>query len=365
MEGKIINPMPTVSVSPRRVPGSGLRTPIARKKLPKQWRHLLVVTLALLVTVIGTSQPLGKPDKGQTIDHALASDVITSELPTLKSISLPPVPVKSPTSPRPNFAANAVVLIDDATKIVLYAKNSDIRRAVASTTKIVTAQVAIEQFTNLDQPTYISKNAINQIGSLVGYRIGETATVRQLIYGLLMASGNDAAVQLSELMPPRGGQAGVAAFVDEMNQLASRLGMENTHFVDPAGLDDLGYSTPADMTKALSGLLQYPELAKIVGMANYVYSSPQQYVHTLKNSNRLVTDEMHYMGIIGGKTGFTPETPDGGAGHCLVVAAMRDGHRLIAAIYGTYSGAPQASAEVARQVLDYGFNNFTWQPWPR
>lgn len=329
-----------------------------------------MVALAILVAAIGVDgQTLNKTiTDGQSnqleqltgTGTAKASETVTSLLPTVKSIQLPPLPVKKHGVKEPVALARGVILIDDATKLPLYEKGANTQRSVASTTKLLTAIVALEHYKDLDRPVSVTQSAINQIGSAVGFSVGETVTVRQLLHGLLIVSGNDAAKLLSELYLPEGGEASTEAFVAEMNKTALRLGMTNTNVYDPAGLRDEGYSTPSDMAKVLSHLLRKPILAQIVKSATYEYRSPQNYIHTLKNSNRLVTDEMYYEGILGGKTGFTPETTEGGAGHCLIVAAERNGHRLIVAVLGTYSNTAPASAEVAKTMLDYGFSSFTW-----
>jgi D-alanyl-D-alanine carboxypeptidase len=384
--------------SQRRVPGSGIasvlpprlnapksspssRTPRRprpaldiKPRLPKQWRHVAAFVLAILVAGVGidnqgvSSTKLNSTNQlaaSTRLGTARAADAITSLLPTVKSIELPPIPIKKAGVKEPAAMANGVILIDDATKLPLYVKAGDTRRSVASTTKIVTALVVSEHYKDLDRAIPVSASAVGQIGSVVGFRANETVTFRQLLHGLLMVSGNDAAKQLSELYLPVGGEESTASFVAEMNRTALSLGMTNSHFYDPAGLKDEGYSTPADMAKAFSALLKKPLLTEIVKSASYEYRSPEEYVHTFKNSNRLVTDEMYYPGIIGGKTGFTPETAEGGAGHCMIVAAERDGHRLIVAVLGTYSTAASASAEVAKAMLDYGFTNFTWTPLAR
>lgn len=341
-------------------------------KLPKQWRHLMIASLAMLVAMIGVGKQTindSRASASSLVNPNITTPPLTNHyanfLPAVKSIALPPVPVKKPNVRAPVIAASGAILFDDTSKLPLYEKASAERRAVASTTKIITAQVVINSFKDLDQRVVVGKDSLNQIGSGVGFHPGETVTIRQLLYGLLMVSGNDAATQLSELYLPEGGQASTQAFTAEMNNLALRLGMTSSRFYDPAGLNDQAYSTPNDMAKAMSELLKNPELVKIIGTANYAYNSPENFTHSFKNSNRLVTDEMLYAGIIGGKTGFTPETQDGGAGHCLIVAAERGGHRLIAAVYGTYNSAPQASAEVARTLLDYGFTSFSWVNIPR
>lgn len=335
-------------------------------EVPKQWRHFSIVALALLVATIGLdtatlpNNPITTPI-GQTAPRTEAVSLADVALPKVKAIDLPPVPVRNEGVTEPHIAADGVMLMDDESKVVLYEKKGDQKRAVASTTKIMTAVTAVDHYKDLDKRVTLSNRSINQIGSAVGFHPGETATIRQLLWGLMSVSGNDAAMALSEQMTPAGGEGSTQQFMAAVNKKAQQLGMKDSHFLDPAGLNDNGYSTPADMAKAMSELLKKPELVEMIGTLNYAYTSPEGVVHQLNNSNRLI-GEMAYRGIIGGKTGFTPRTPEGtGAGHCLVAAAERDGHTLIVTVFDTYETSWQASAKVARDALEYGFNNFTWQ----
>lgn len=347
----------------------------------KQWRHVLVIALAFIATVVGLGQNFsGNTSASDLIGGASSGNATTSttaqprvlgaaiskanvQLPEVKSIELPPVPTKNENAKAPLINAANAIILDDESKLPLYEKGADQRIPIASTTKVVTAIVALKHY-DPNEKVSISASAAGVIGSAVGFRVGETATVEQLLYGLMMVSGNDAAYMLAEHMAQPGDTDKMSRFVDEMNKTAKELSMTNSYFKNPAGLDDSAYSTPADMAKALSFALKSDEFKKIFKTPTYEYTSAEGYRHTFTSSNRLLTDEMHYNGIIGGKTGYTPEA-EGGAGHCLIAAAERNGHILIAAIYKTYSSAPQASAEVARAALDYGFNNFTWQPVSR
>lgn len=386
MEGNIANyssqsPKES-SLPPRRVPGSAvphqsvslprlsLQKPQFKlnftPEVPKQWRHFSIIALAALVAVIGvdsknvpTQISSGTAEAHVSRAQAVANDV---SLPNIKSIDLPPVPVKKDGVKEPYLQASHVMILDDASKLPLYEKAADEKIAIASTTKVMTALVALEHYKDLDQVVTLSAEARNQIGSAVGFRPGETATIRQLLNGLLIVSGNDAAWALSELYASEDGLTANQSFVAEMNRLAKRLGMKDSHFADPAGLNDIeGHSTARDMARAMSELIKKPELAKIIHTANYSYTTAQGYPHDLINSDRLVIEETRYPGIIGGKTGYTPKLAEGGAGHCLIAAAERDGHKIIVAVYDTYAQTPQASAEVAREALDYAFDNFDWQ----
>ncbi len=342
--------MPKLSISP---------------EVPQRWRHLSIIALASLVAVIGFDQQVTPPNvvasdisSSLVTEPSASSGVALVSLPAVKSIELPPVPVKKEGIKDPYLAAAHVILIDDETKMPLYAKSADEKVAVASTTKLVTAMTAVKYYKDLNKVVTISPEAANQIGSAVGFRVGETATIEQLLYGLLLVSGNDAAYALAQQMSDDGS---ISAFVAKMNETAKEIGMSNSHFADPAGLNDLeGRATAHDMALALGSDLKNKTLAKIFATHDMAYTTPQGIRHDLLTSNRLM-GEMLINGSEGGKTGYTPHTTEGGAGHCLIAAAKRNGHRLIVAVLDTDSQAPQASAEVARDALEYGFTSFDWQ----
>lgn len=235
---------------------------------------------------------------------------------------------------------------------------------IASTTKIMTSLLAARML-QPDTLVTISPNAAAQIGSAVGMYPGERITVQSLLYGLMLVSGNDAAYALAEtagsdLVRKEGGtpssEQAVQRFVREMNATASSLRLSATRYHDPAGLNDQGTSSAADLARLMPLLLDQPLLRHIISTPDItVYGSGSKYRHDLHNSNRLLAD-MPYAGIIGGKTGFTPT-----AGHCLVAAAERDGHTLVAVVLGTFADTKDASAREAAKLLDIGFTRTNWQ----
>lgn len=222
----------------------------------------------------------------------------------------------------PAVQSKAAVVMDAATGRVLFAQQAHERLPVASTTKIMTALLTLEQ-DGLDTYFTVDSAAIQVEGSSMGLRAGDSVSLRALAAGMLLASGNDganaAAVRIA------GSQR---AFAARMNQRAAELGMKDTHFVTPSGLHDpLHYSSAYDMALLAREALQNPAFAALCGQSKLVvqYGNPP-YDRWLSNHNRLLRE---YQGAIGVKTGFTKA-----AGRCLVSCAQREGVRLIIVTLG-------------------------------
>jgi D-alanyl-D-alanine carboxypeptidase len=267
-------------------------------------------------------------------------------------MSLPPpspFPVRRPATLDPDVAARHVLLVDADSLYPLFARDAYQPVPVASTTKIMTALVARKLYSPEEVVT-VSRRAAAEIGSRVGLLPGEKITVGSLILGLLIASGNDAAYALAE----HGGS--VDDFVARMNEEARRLGLRTTDFRDPAGLNDEGRSSAFDLAVLAARLLDDELLRSIVVRPDAEITSVDgRLVHHLRNSNRLVTAERYFPGILGIKTGYTP-----GAGHTLVAAARRDGRTLIAVILSTVADTKEASAIEAEKLLEWGFGHHDW-----
>lgn len=220
----------------------------------------------------------------------------------------------------PGYATKAkgAVLLDANTGRVLFAQNADAPLPMASTTKIMTALLTLEQ-PDLETPFIVDSKAIRVEGSSMGLREGDTATLHTLAYGMLLPSGNDAAGAAAARIA-----GGAAPFSRLMNERAREIGMENTQFVTPSGLhDDNHYSTALDMALLTREALQNLLFAEICAKssAKVSFGNPP-YDRWLQNHNRLLRS---YEGTVGVKTGFTDK-----AGRCLVSAVERDGVRLIA-----------------------------------
>ena len=205
-------------------------------------------------------------------------------------------------------AKSCVVMYEDGS--CLYEKNADDRMLIASTTKIMTAIVSIEN-ASPDDPVLIRESHCLVEGSSMDLKPGETYTVKQLLQGLLLSSGNDAALALADTA---GGSQ--RAFVELMNRRAAELGLKHTHFSNPHGLDAKDhYSTARDLARLMLYCMKNPVFREIAGTQ---YAEVNGRV--LPNHNRLLT---LYPGCIGGKTGYTMA-----AGRCLVTCCERDGMLL-------------------------------------
>ena len=247
----------------------------------------------------------------------------------LAAILFFPMPVSA-------VSAKSAVVLDGQTGRVLYEKNADSRGLIASTTKIMTALIVSEQCNVLDRMR-IPKEAVGIEGSSMYLQEGEVLTIQELLYGLMLHSGNDAAVALAIYC---GGT--VEGFVALMNDKAHRLGLENTHFENPNGLDSPGhYSTAKDMATLAACAMKNPIFAQTVSTKTVVAGK-----RSLRNHNKLLWS---LEGADGVKTGYTKA-----AGRILVSSAQRQGRRLIAVTMN----APNDWAD-HKQLLNDGFATFT------
>ena len=217
----------------------------------------------------------------------------------------------------PDVSATAAVVMEAETGQVLYGKNEDASMVMASTTKILTALLALESG-NLDLPFTVDSDAIQVEGTSMGLQPGDQATLRTLACGMLLSSGNDAANAAAVRIA-----GSLEEFAVLMNQRAAQLGMTGSSFVTPSGLDAQGhYTTAKDMALLTRTALQNPDFAAICSQKSMKVSfgNPPA-VRWLSNHNRLLSE---MPGCVGVKTGFTKL-----AGRCLVSAACRDGVTLI------------------------------------
>ena len=219
-----------------------------------------------------------------------------------------------------NSIAKGMVVIEGNSGDVLYSKNENLELPMASTTKIVTAIVAIENSSDLDEKFVVSEKAIGIEGTSIYLKSGEKLSLRELLYGLILASGNDCAIAIAEHI------AGLDNFVVLMNEFASNLGLKHTNFKNPHGLDEDGHYTSAyDLSIMTAYALKNPIFREIVSTERMVIEKNDLYqARYLKHKNRLLfTDE----NCIGVKTGFTDN-----AGRCLVNAHEENGLQIISVV---------------------------------
>lgn len=244
-----------------------------------------------------------------------------------------------------NISAVSAIVIEAKTGTVLWEKNSHEQRAMASTTKIMTAMLTIEAG-ELDREFTVDPIAIMVEGTSMGLCEGDRVSRRDLLYGILLPSGNDAANAAAVSV-----SGSIAAFVKQMNSRAEELGLSDTHFATPSGLDAQGhYTTAYDLARLTAYAMQNDTFREIVccSSAEVEFGNPP-YKRTLYNSNKMLK---RYDGAIGVKTGFTDN-----ARRCLVSAAERDGVTLIAVTLN----APDDWNDHTK-MLDYGFTQVRAYP---
>ncbi len=253
---------------------------------------------------------------------------------------------------QPEIAARSAVLMNPATGEILFAKEPHLRLPPASTTKVLTALVTLEHL-DPNARILVSPQAASAPPSRVGLHAGEAALTQDLLYGLLLKSGNDAAETLAE-----GAGGSIYGFAELMNAKAEQIGAHDSHFMNPHGLpNEDHYSTAYDLALIFRQAMNYPMLADIVRTrsaalrieaGNGSYNDNDWRIVPVQSHNRLLAS---YEGARGGKTGFTFK-----ARHCFVGEVDRGGVRLIVAILNSPSRG--TLWQDARRLLDYGFARY-------
>jgi D-alanyl-D-alanine carboxypeptidase (penicillin-binding protein 5/6) len=220
---------------------------------------------------------------------------------------------------QPEISGESGMVVDINSGKIVFEKNSTQRLKIASLAKIMTAVVALEH-KKVSEEILVSEKAASIGENMMGISEGENYTLEELLYGLVLNSGNDAAYAIAE------GVAGdVNIFVKWMNMKAKELSLNNTYFADPSGLNDESYSTSEDLVKLSRYAMQNEEFRKIVGTLNMElpYSDKHKYLYLENQTNLLST----YPGVAGIKTGYTEE-----AGYCLVSYAKNNGFEVIGVV---------------------------------
>lgn len=317
----------------------------------KQKIYLGLIIILILIVGIIQYQLFKFNQKSNEKSDIKSKEINTNfELPNIEIDKIKLPPLKKENYIEPAIWAKNYILIDIDIFYPLAEKNCDAKVPIASTTKIMTAIIVLENY-KLDDVVTVSNKAASQIGDAIYLITDEKLTVKSLLYALLVQSGNDAAMALAEHM-------GYEKFMEKMNEKAKYLGLNDTFFKDPSGLDDSAFSTAKDLAIVTSYAMRSETFRKSVSTIEITISSiEQKYANKLKNSNRLlVPDELlFYQNAIGVKTGYTPD-----AGHCLVAAAEKNNHTLVSVVLNTNENSKDASARESKKLLEWGFDNFKW-----
>jgi len=244
---------------------------------------------------------------------------------------------------KPDISAKAAVVMDNGSKVILFAKNPKLLFSMASTTKIMTALVALDHY-NLDD--VLTVKTIGVPGITIGLKKGQKILFKDLLHAMLLPSSNEAALTLAENYP-----GGEEAFINKMNEYARSLHLFNTSFADAAGLkDDKGYTTPLDLARLASFALKNETFAKIVATKHKIISDVDGlFSYSIYNLNKLLGID----GINGIKTGFTNE-----AGEVLVTSKKTIlGNTLIAVVMNS-----EDRFSDTKKLLDYVSSNLTYLP---
>jgi D-alanyl-D-alanine carboxypeptidase (penicillin-binding protein 5/6) len=259
------------------------------------------------------------------------------------------VMAKTTTPGVPSVSADSVVLMDATTGKILYEKNKNTAYPPASTTKIMTVLLVLENG-NLDDMVTVSKKAESADGSKIYIFEGEIISVKELLYGLILASANDCAIALAEHI-----SGSTEEFAKLMNEKAKSLGCKNTNFVNPNGLYDVNHKTSAyDLALIMQELTSHAEYKEISTTPSYIMAPTNKSLEKrpLWNGNRLIHrgDSYYYEGCEGGKTGYTVQSK-----HSYIAVATRNGQKLIVSLI---HDSAKTFFPDSRKLFDYGFNNF-------
>lgn len=242
----------------------------------------------------------------------------------------------------PKINSRAAIIYERNTGRILWGKEQDSKRKMASTTKIMTAIVVLEN-ANLNETVEVSKKAASTGGSRLGLKAGAKITVNDLLYGLMLCSGNDAAVALAE---HTGGS--IEGFAEMMNEKAKELGLEQTNFVTPHGLDaNEHYTTAHELAIITDYALKNEKICNIVGTKTYTVTI-NGYGKTISNTNELLG---YLYGVYGVKTGFT-----NGANRCLVTATKRGNMDIICVVLGADTKKDRTKDSI--KLIEYAFKNY-------
>ncbi len=276
--------------------------------------------------------------------------------PTPTDILKANIPVRNPDVPDINLLARRAILYDVDSQSVLFEKYSHMKVPVASTTKIMTAIVVLENY-DLARVIKVPRKAARAIPTKMWLKVHENITVENLLWGLMLPSGNDAAYALAGLASPTNIND-YKPFVAKMNAKARALGLNETSFYDSAGLNSRSKSSAHDLAKLTAYAMEKPAFVKMVKTyRKKVCSVNRKQCHYLTNNNPLLNSRHKYYmaSAVGTKTGFTYE-----AGQCLVTATNYKGHLIIGVILKTNKRRVYEAARLSKNLQVWGRKAYTW-----
>lgn len=293
------------------------------------WKKKILYSLVVLTLIFNT---IGIAYADDELEEALEND-------ELKEV----ISVSSENTDEPVLNSRIGVIYDKKSGRVIWGKKENKRVAMASTTKIMTCIVVLEN-ANLNEEVTISAKAAGTGGSRLGLKKDDKITINDLLYGLMLRSGNDAAVALAECVGKD-----KEGFARLMNNKAKELGLKDTHFVTPHGLDDPEhYTTAYELAKIADYALKNATFAKIVGTKQYTITI-NGYAKQLSNTNELLG---YLDGVNGVKTGFTNN-----AGRCLVTSVNRNDFEIITVVLGADTKKIRTSDSI--KLIEYAYKNYT------
>lgn len=301
---------------------------------------ILIVLVILIILIKKFTKPVHEPSNASTNNNFSTEDAINNNI----SNYHPSLSWKTENPQLLEITAKSAIVIDESTGNVIYSKNEHESLAPASITKIMTAIITTEEIDKNKLCSVSEKAAATEPNKIV-LNPGEQIRAEDLLYGLMMISANDAAEVLAEAV-----DGGRQAFIDKMNKKVQLLGLEDTYFMNPSGLDEEGhYSSAFDIGVMTRFAIQnYPEILKYMGEKDdySVYPTDHNESHWWSHISSLL---YNYPGTDGVKTGYTEN-----ADHTLIATAIRDGKRIIIVYFGSTDSTGDAV-----KLLDLGFSTNT------
>lgn len=314
-------------------------------------KNIFTLVLSCLILFLSTGILLGLP---HAVNFAASSVVSANNIPNNPAVlgvsmvitaTPTPSPVPGPVSlgiAPPQVTATAALVVDLESGRKLFAKNPDLQVPIASTTKLMTALTAVNYYQLNDVLTVPYIDDI--VGSKMGVVDGEKITFQNLLYGLMLPSGNDVAYTFARDYP-----GGEGAFIAAMNQNAKNWGLAHTHFDNPAGFDSpYHYSSAADLAVIATRAAENPILEKIFATKDITVTSVDgTKVHELHNLNKL----LGHNGVVGMKTGTTPQAKEN-----LIGLVIRQGHEVLTVVLGSDDRFGDTNS-----LMDWTYQNFQWR----